>query len=299
MNSVKKNTRLGATRAHRGSAHIMIIASAIAGAFLAGPVLAADITACGTTINTAGFYRVAQNLTASKGDCIDVNAPHTIVFLNGKKISGTGSGVGIKVSSRATHSFVEGANATVTGFAVGIEDDASYFRADNFNANSNSSGGVLLNHAQSSTLSNFQTSNNGSYGVHFLESSNSVAESAQATSNGAYGIWLDGAKGARVDNFDAEQNLTAGIYIGCSSKGPGSACAGGTHISSSNQVYDGFANGNGPYGVAIDTNSTANLVTSVEAMNNKTTDMLDLSHCASGSWFGNAFSNATPSNCIN
>jgi len=75
--------------------------------------------------------------------------------------------------------------------------------------------------------------------------------------------------------------------------------SGATHIASSNQVYDRFADGNGPYGVAIDANASANIVTSVEAMNNKAADLLDLSKCGSRSWFGNAFASASPSGCIN
>ena len=46
-------------------------------------------------------------------------------------------------------------------------------------------------------------------------------------------------------------------------------------------------------------NANANIVTSVEAMNNKTTDMLDLSKCGNSSWFGNQFASASPSACIN
>jgi hypothetical protein len=91
----------------------------------------------------------------------------------------------------------------------------------------------------------------------------------------------------------------AGVYIGCATNGPGTACSGGNHLGSANQVYDGFADGDGPYGIAIDANATANLVTSVEAMNNKSSDLLDLSKCGSNSWFGNAFASATPSGCIN
>ena len=70
-------------------------------------------------------------------------------------------------------------------------------------------------------------------------------------------------------------------------------------MSSANQVYDGFADGNGPYGIAIDTSATGNLVTSVEAMNNQSADMIDLGKCGSSAWFGNQFANATPSGCIN
>ena len=102
-----------------------------------------------------------------------------------------------------------------------------------------------------------------------------------------------------IDNFDTEQNAMAGVYIGCATNGPGSSCSGGNRLGSANQIYDGFADGNGPYGIAIDANASANLVTSVEAMNNHTADLLDLSKCGSSSWFGNAYANATPSACIN
>jgi len=287
--------------ARQGRLRLMLFLGAILSLITAARAMAADITACGTTITQNGFYRVAQNLTATQGDCIDVKAAHTVLFLNGKTITGSGAGVGVKVLSSASHSFIEGANATITSFGIGIEDDASFVRADNFNANSNSTGGVLLSSAKNSTFSNFQASNNGIYGVRFANGANSVAESAMVTGNGAYGFWLDGAKGERIDNFDAEHNAFAGVYIGCSPSGPGNSCPGRhPHFGSSNQVYNGFADGNGPYGVAIDAGASSNLVTSVESMNNKSADMLDKSsNCGSDSWFGNAFANATPTGCIN
>jgi hypothetical protein len=265
----------------------------------ASTAMAADISGCGISISKPGFYLVTQDLTAGGGDCITVNAARTTIFLGGHQITGGGNGAGVKFSARAANSFLEGGNATISGFAVGVEDDASEIRGDNFNANGNVSGGVLVNGVESSTFSNFQASNNGTYGVHFKGGASSVAESSQASGNGNFGIWLDGTKGLRIDNFDTEQNAVAGVYIGCASSGPGGACSGKTRVSSANQVYDGFADGNGPYGIAIDASATANLVTSVEAMNNKSADMLDLGKCGSSSWFGNTFTTATPGGCIN
>ncbi len=287
------------THAHVSRLGLTLLLGAIAGVFAAGQAFGADITACGATIKTPGFYRVTQNLTATHGDCIDVDAAHTVVFLNGRQLKGSGSGVGVRFFPRAKFSFIEGGNSTLSGFAIGVEDDASNLRGDNFNANSNTNGGVLVNGAKDSTFSNFQASGNGSFGIDFVQGSNNVAEGAQAISNGGYGIWLHGSKDVRIDNFDVEQNGIAGVYVGCSSQGPGNACPGAKHISSANQIYDGFVDGNGPYGVVIDSGATANLITSVESMNNKTSDMLDLGKCGSDSWFGNIFANATPSNCIN
>ena len=106
--------------------------------------MAADISACGTTISKPGFYQVTQDLTASGGDCINVNAARTIVFLNGHNLTGAGSGIGVRFSSRAKSSFLEGGNATISGFAIGVEDDASYVHGDNFNANGNTTGGLLV-----------------------------------------------------------------------------------------------------------------------------------------------------------
>ena len=296
-----KKPESGSERNQRGTARMgrlrlkFGLAVAIA-LFAAAPAMATDISTCGVTIRKPGFYQVTQDLSASSGDCLDVNA-RAIVFLNGHHLRGAGSGVGIRFFPRAKNSFLAGGNATISGFAIGVQDDASNVRGDNFNANGNA-GGVLVNGAQSSTFSNFQASNNSSYGVHFSLGANSVAESAQASGNGSYGIWLDGSKGVRIDNFDTEHNAIAGVYIGCASNGPGSSCSGGKRISSANQIYDGFADSNGPYGIAIDTSANANLVTSVEAMNNKTADLLDLNRCGNSSWFGNTYANATPSDCI-
>ena len=181
-----KKPESGSERGKRGAARIrrlrlellLGVAAVVMGAGLA---FAADISVCGTTITKSGFYRVSQDLIATRGDCIDVNAARTIVFLNGHQLSGAGAGVGVKFSSRAAHSFLEGGNANISGFAIGVEDDAGYVRGDNFNANGNGIGGVLIDRAQSSTFSNFQASNNGSYGVRFMAGDGNVAESAQAT----------------------------------------------------------------------------------------------------------------------
>jgi hypothetical protein len=299
-----KRPETGGARGSRGAARfrrlrLILEMSAVAVLASGAAAMATDISACGTTISKPGFYQVIQNLSASSGDCIDVNTSHAIVFLNGYQISGGGTGVGIRFTSRANHSFVEGGNANLSGFAIGVEDDAPFVHGDNFNADSNGTGGLLLNGAQSSTFSNFQASNNGSYGVRFLMASSAVAESAQASNNGSYGIWLDGASGVRIDNFDTEQNASAGVYVGCSSSGPGGACSGAKHLNSADQIYDGFADGNGPYGVAIDANATDNIVTAVESMNNKSADLIDFGKCGTSSWFGNAFASATPNGCIN
>jgi hypothetical protein len=294
----------GDARGTRGAARIrrlrlIFSIGAMAALFATTSATAADISSCGAALNKAGFYQVTQNLTASSGDCIDVNVADTIIYLNGHGITGSGSGVGIKFESRAKNSFLEGANATISGFAIGVADYASSVHGDNFNANGNGAGGVLVSDAQESYFSNFQASGNGAYGIEFLGGSNDVAESAQADANGSYGIWLDGASGVRIDNFDTEQNKLAGVYIGCASNGPGTACSGAKHVASSNQIYDGFADGNGPYGIAIDASASGNLVTSVEAMSNSSDDMIDLNKCGVSSWFGNQFTSASPSGCIN
>jgi hypothetical protein len=294
----------GDARGTRGAARIrrlrlIFSIGAMAALFATTSAMAADISACGTTVSKPGFYQVTQNLSASSGDCIDVNVADTIIYLNGHNLTGGGSGVGINFATRAKKSFLEGANATISGFAIGVADYASSVHADNFNANGNSTGGVLVSDAQAGYFSNFQASNNGAYGIEFLGGSDDVAESAQADSNGSYGIWLDGSSGMRIDNFDTEQNKLAGVYIGCASNGPGTACSGAKHVASANQIYDGFADGNGPYGIAIDASASANLVTSVEAMSNGTDDMIDLNKCGVSSWFGNQFTSASPSGCIN
>ena len=268
-------------------------------ALAAGAASAADIGACGVTISRPGYYRVTQDLSASGGDCIDVNVAGAIVYLSGHSLSGSGAGVGVRFSSRAKNSFLEGGNATISGYAIGVADYASSVHGDNFNANHNSIGGVLVSGAQAGYFSNFQASNNGSYGVQFVNASSGVAEGVQASYNAGYGIWLNGAVGSRIDNFDTEQNALAGVYVGCASNGPGTGCAGGKHVASANQIYDGFADGNGPYGIAIDAGASGNLVTSVEAMNNGTDDLLDLGNCSAGAWFGNQFASASPSGCIN
>src|SRR5579862_8879502 len=132
----------GDARGARGAARfrrlrLILEVSAVAVLTSAAITMAADISSCGTTISKPGFYEVTQDLTASSGDCIDVKAARAIVFLNGHQISGSGAGVGLHFTNRANHSFVEGGNANISGFAIGVEDDAAFVHGDNFNADSN------------------------------------------------------------------------------------------------------------------------------------------------------------------
>ena len=106
------------------------------------------ITACGCTIAQPDFYTVANDLTASQTsapNCIEITAAGAILNVEGHKILGNGTGIGILVHQSAVGAIVEGGEESsnvppqnplgnppesptqgkVNLWDVGIEDDAN------------------------------------------------------------------------------------------------------------------------------------------------------------------------------
>ena len=101
------------------------------------------------TITTAGVYVVDGPLTQSgPGDCLLIKAANVTLDLNHQTVTGSGSGVGVHIEASAGNAFVEGAAATISGFADGIEMDGANAFAENFFANDNADAGVYLNAAK-------------------------------------------------------------------------------------------------------------------------------------------------------
>jgi len=100
-----------------------------------------SISLCGCSINSAGVFTTNGPLSSSSltDDCIDIAGAGAVLVLFGN-ITGLGGAVsaaGIHILSSASNAFVTGRNTpghgshfSVTGFAKGIQIDASNVEVD-------------------------------------------------------------------------------------------------------------------------------------------------------------------------
>jgi hypothetical protein len=246
-----------------------------------------SISQCGCTITKPGVFTVTAKLssgqgTTGNGDCIDIKAPNAKLFLQGFALTGVGTGAGIRLLSSANGAFVEGTRAgagtgqsTISGWDIGIEDDASNTIVEDFESNSNATAGVLLNKAHNSNINDFG-----------------------ASSNGVYGAWLKASSGNQINCSDTDSNTKIGLYVGCSSDGSlGSTCH-GVGPSKGNRLYDHSSSDNGSVGIAIDVGDTGNFVTDTQAHGNTSEDLSDQNtNCDRNLWILNNFTNAN-AGCI-
>lgn len=243
-----------------------------------------SITRCGCTIQKAGLYWVANNLSAfpATADCIRIRAKGSILNLNGADITGpsngSSTGAGVHVMSSATGSFVEGLDATLSGWKYGIEDDA---------------GNVLLE--------DFTTQNNDKAGVLLLQEKNSTVINFVSQKNGGFGVWLAGASVNQIGQGQTLQNELDGVLVGCQSKlGKCTATPGG---SNQNMVFGMTSQNNGQSGVGsgitVQFNSNMNWIERNTGSGNAEFDLNDRhggTSCAKDIWFAN--SGSASKNCI-
>ena len=264
-----------------------------------------SITACGCTIASSGFYQLGSDLTATNpnADCLDVKAANVNLWLDGHSISGTGSRIGLHLLKTARGAFIEGldlgsgAFASVGSFAIGIEDDADGAIIGHTNVSDNSNVGVLLNRVNGSLVSDFGAFSN-SYGVELSGATLCSIQRATLEGNSIYGMWLSGSSRNVVNFFEAQDNLIAGLYLGCQ---PHSGPTGGRcKPSSKNHIYDGPevgpASASQNYGVAIDSGNVGNVLSGITAGGDAVTDLVDQNAGCSNLWFNNSGANNNP--CI-
>jgi len=271
----------------------------------ANPSCPASISSCGCTITSGGYYAVVSDLTAgSSGDCLDIKAAGVTLWLDGHSIEGNGSGVGLHLLKSARNNFIEGldlnsgAFADLDGFGVGLEDDANNAIISHTNFDDNAEAGILLNKVSGSLVSDFAARSNA-YGVQLSGASSCSIQRVSLDGNSIYGVWFYQSSGNVLNFFEAQDNLVAGVYVGCqSSAGPvGGRCK----ASNKNHIYDGPqvgpATASQQYGVAIDSGNRGNVLSGIMAAGDSTTDLLDQNPgCGSDLWFNNSGSN--DSSCI-
>lgn len=246
-----------------------------------------SITKCGCTITTTGVYSVdadldyTQGLTSRKG-CIDISASNVKLFTNGHFIlgDGTGNGVGIHLLSSADNAFLDAAGVDGTtfnytdlvGWQYGLESQADNVYADGFGYDGNTTG-VLLKSTSRNTIT-------------YSESSG----------NAVYGIWINNGSNNVVSVAFMQFNAVADIYIGCSATGPtGKSCSRGS--ASYNNFVTGVGTSTNPslYGLAVEQNSTGNILADNYIFGNTNDDMFDGNSTAVNTWRSNAFATANKS----
>jgi parallel beta-helix repeat protein len=263
-----------------------------------------SITACGP-ISKSGAYQLDKPISASTpGDCIVIKAPNVTLNLNQNGIAGPLTGVGIHVMRTAANVFIEGGGATISNFLEGVEIDSANAVVENFTAFNNGDAGVYLNGARLAKLSNFTANGNFNDGVRLSRASMNVVQGFYAENNGRYGIWLAASSRNTIDigESDIDNNVTAGIYLGCSNTGPmGQPCKPALPPSSYNSIFDGYASGGSQgYGIAIDLGDNFNKIARITAAGNATADVMDENtDCGDNLWISIVYGTPYPApDCI-
>jgi len=260
------------------------------------------LTFCGT-ISKSAVYEVDALLTSPAGDCLIIRAPNVTVNLNRQIITGQGSGASVQVLASGANAFIEGDDATISGFSVGIQIDATTVLAENFSAVNNNLAGVYLKGAKLAKVSNFNSDSNWD-GVRVAQGTGNTLQSFGAYRNNHYGVWLLGTNHNSVGGFDLLDNAIAGIYAGCWNIGPQNApCKPAVAPSGYNIIFGGYARGGNDgeeYGIAIDLGNNNNRVTSTYGSGNIQFDFLDENEaCGNNLWFAQIrIDTASPSNYI-
>jgi hypothetical protein len=213
------------------------------------------ITACGCVITQPDIYMVANDLSASQtsaSNCIEINAAGAILNVEGHKILGSGTGIGILINKSAANAIVEGgeeANNTppqnplgnppesssqgkVNLWDVGIEDDAtgtivalfadlggSFLQsAGAAEPAGNTTAGLSLNGADSSFVGDFNANFNGKYGVIVTHSNSVTLANFSAVKNKDTGLRLDSSNRNAIGPAGASFNTNYGMLLVASSR---------------------------------------------------------------------------------
>ena len=198
-----------------------------------GQTTAISITSCTPTFNAdvpGALYTVANDLTATSGNCIDVTATGVTILLNGATLTGASQGSGIYIVHNAIGVRIVGPG-TISGFNLGVDDYGRVALIYDLTLTGNKIGGVRLTAVHGGTVEACPLiSGNGSYGVLLKDTLGSmVLDNPQISANGngttGYGIWIqnDAPKTVSEWNVVARNGLSnegqaplqvVGIWVG-------------------------------------------------------------------------------------
>jgi hypothetical protein len=251
---------------------------------------------CGCTITSPGIYLIEDDLypdyLTSLGDCIDISSPNVLLQTDPYSecelvpdpnletedrqcvIEGPGycSGDGINIFSTATNVVVE--DVQTSYWNVGIFDEGSRARIDEFYSSFNCQANVELSGVDASNVGFFETD------ISF------------------YGVWLRATNDSQVIEGLIEENDSTGVYAGCSSSGPGVPCS--KPVSSNRNYLAGLFVEYDDFGIAVDSGDSNNIVDDNVSFDSVVDNLWDgnLSPaCDHNLWFDNLFSSANQS-CI-
>jgi hypothetical protein len=279
----------------------------------AAPSCPQVIISCGCIITDGGSHTIGADLNGlqgvtGKGDCIDI--AHSGAKLDGTgdfTIVGGASGAGIRILAGATHVTVQNISE-VTGWDVGIEDDANFANINAFDSNDNGKANVFLKSESKSVVDDFDADE--------ATGSCILLENVHANAFGDFdasgctvdGITLTGSAGNSFTDFSADGNAGNGVTFTNSGKnslvtswaadGNG---ADGVFIDASNgdKVADGRTDENAVNGVEVKKGAKRNSINFSSAFGNGGTDMLDGNpNCDKDVWSNDCFNNSSPSSCV-
>lgn len=210
----------------------------------AGDVTPTLVTTCGTYSGNGQIYLLQNNLAqtgSSSTTCITLSGHDSILDLLGHTIIFTGtntSGSGLNLTGN--QDVVEGDNATISGYSVGVLDTGTNNVGDSVNMTGNGIGLKMSGSFAEQTESwfNFSADSNTKQGV-FLSgcTDECTLSDFDASSNGADGVLVQGSEDPRIGVFTADSNGGAGVHVGCPS---------GCGSNSTVKIYDapvGFPSG--------------------------------------------------------
>jgi hypothetical protein len=283
------------------------------------PVCALSITNC-CKITNPGAYTIPSSFTASitSGACIDITVGGVSLANPNANLTGPGSTTattGVMVESTAnkvtvTGCFIFCSGGNYTGFGTGLQVQGKSAQVEFVGANSNGTGmrllglspfvlgsastnnanGIVLAPAAAAPFLNVTADNNGETGIK-LNGVIGGTLTATANNNGQYGIWLNGTTNISLNDFTANSNAIAGVYLGCQSAGPSAvACPAGVGPTNRNQLFSSGSTtstaNSQKYGVAIDVGNVLNRVYLVDGASNTIFDLYDGNpSCANNVWF--------------
>jgi hypothetical protein len=274
-----------------------------------------SISQCGCSIDSAGVFTTTGPLSSASltDDCIDIAANGAVLILFGD-ITGPGgaaSAAGIHILSSASNAFVtgrttpgSGAHFSVSGFATGIQNDASNVEIDQLDATGNVTNGVVFNGTTGSDYDDSAADDNKAGAGVLINggSSNLVADSeADLNNNGVevsgaannrivdsgagvtqggndvYGFWITQSSGNHIKDSAANNNGGTGTYLGCFPRGgpSGQQCPPGTKPSKFNRIISSGGNKNSGAGIGVDRGDSVNVFDENGGRSNIAKDAVD------------------------
>jgi parallel beta-helix repeat protein len=250
------------------------------------------ITACGCVITKPGSYDVQNDLDASqgltsKGDCIDIKARNVTLDGEFEDITGTGTGVGIRILNGAAFATVS--EFIVLDWGIGIEDDANNAAISDFASAENANAALILKGAKNSVVSGAEELGETVSGpcVILKNASNNTVIEAGVT-DCTDGVDLVHSSKNTLAGLDVFGNAGNGIFLD-----PGSS----NNALSFNRV-GGFSDEldeNGGNGIEIGKGSKRNKIIFNEVNTNDGTDLQDDNpDCDHDTWSSNCFDTGSP-----